>query len=336
MQKLLLILFCLPIIGFGQCKGDCFNGQGTYIWSSGEKYIGGFENGKFQGKGTYTYNNGDEYSGEFKDGQYHGQGTSTWDDGDKYVGKYKDGKWHGKGTYTYASGDEYVGEYKDGKWHGKGTYTYAGGDKYVGEYKDNKYNGQGTYTFGEGEWEGDKYVGGYKDGEWHGKGTYTWANSLVWSGKYEIGVQKDGHYNTENYYNLDDILGKNLSSEINLIYSNNSYTINLNISGIQVNFLFDTGATNTQINKKLLNQLINSGAKVKILDIQANITYGSGNVVPGQYAIINNLSFGDYVLNNVVVLVGNNQSSSLLLGIGTLNKFKSWSVSKNGLLQLVK
>ena len=40
-------------------------------------------------------------------------------------------------------------------------------------------------------------------------------------------------------------------------------------------------------------------------------------------SIIDNISFGDYILNNVVVIVGENQSSSLLLGIGTLNKFKN-------------
>ena len=291
MKKLLLILLCLPIIGFGQCiLGDCVNGYGTYTWSDGAKYLGGFQNGEL----------------------------------------------HGKGTYTYENGNEYVGEWKEGKFDGQGTFTFPNGDKYVGEYKNDFKHGQGTYTFGEGEWKGDKYVGGYKDGEWHGKGTYNWANSLVWSGKYDAGVQKDGFYNTENYYNLEDILGGNLISEIDLIYFNNSYKINLNISGIQASFIFDTGATNTQINKRLLNQLINLGAKVKILDVEANITYGSGNVIPGKYAIIDNISFGDYILNNVVVIVGDNQSSSLLLGIGTLNKFKNWSVSKNGLLQLVK
>ena len=313
MKKLLLILLCFPIVGFGQCKGDCMNGKGTYNWSSGAKYIGDFKNGKFHGKGTYTYDNGDQYYGEFKDGKQDGEGAYSWIDGNKYVGEYKDDEFQGQGTFTWANGDKYVGEYKDGKQHG-----------------------QGTYTFGEGEWEGDKYIGGYKDGKWQGEGTYSWANSLVWSGRYDKGVQKDGHYNTENYYNLEDILGNNLRSEINLIYSDNSYKINLDISGIKVDFLFDTGATNTQINKKLLNQLINSGTNVKILDIEANIKYGSGNVIPGQYAIIDNLSFGDYILNNVVVIVGNNQSSSLLLGIGTLKKFKNWSVSKNGLLELVK
>tara|TARA_B100000900_G_scaffold366503_1_gene342425 strand:- start:189 stop:344 length:156 start_codon:yes stop_codon:yes gene_type:complete len=31
MKKLLLILLCLPMIGFGQCiSGDCENGYGTF------------------------------------------------------------------------------------------------------------------------------------------------------------------------------------------------------------------------------------------------------------------------------------------------------------------
>ena len=36
MKKLLLILLCLPFIGFGQCiKGDCENGVGLYFWPDG-------------------------------------------------------------------------------------------------------------------------------------------------------------------------------------------------------------------------------------------------------------------------------------------------------------
>ena len=41
MKKLLLILLCLPMIGFGQClDGDCVNGYGTYIYFEGDKYVG--------------------------------------------------------------------------------------------------------------------------------------------------------------------------------------------------------------------------------------------------------------------------------------------------------
>jgi len=103
----------------GCIKGDCENGQGTYNWVSGSKYVG-----------------------EYKDGKRNGQGTFTWADGEKYVGEWKDGKRNGQGTYTWANGNKYVGEYKDGKRNGQGTKTYTNGAKYEGEWKDGKFVGE--------------------------------------------------------------------------------------------------------------------------------------------------------------------------------------------------
>jgi len=79
-------------------------------------------------------------------------------------------------------------------------------------------------------------------------------------------------------------------------------------------------------------KFLETGEQVKLKEIK----YGSGNVISGKYAIIDNIVIGDYIVNNVCVLIGENQSSSLLFGIGTLNKFKDWTVSKNGLLTLYK
>ena len=62
MKKLLLILLCLPIIGFGQdtsilygCfSGDCKNGFGEYRFPNGDIYEGNWCGGLMQGEGTYT------------------------------------------------------------------------------------------------------------------------------------------------------------------------------------------------------------------------------------------------------------------------------------------
>ena len=68
MKKLLLILLCLPVIGFGQCtSGDCENGYGTLTYASGSKYVGEFKDGSFNGQGTYTSSDGGKYVGEWKD-----------------------------------------------------------------------------------------------------------------------------------------------------------------------------------------------------------------------------------------------------------------------------
>ena len=112
MKKLFLYAFLVLMwcnVGFAKCiKGNCSNGYGTYIWSEGHKYVGGWKDGKEHGLGTFTW-----ASGEFA--------------GDKYVGQWKDGWEHGQGTYTWASGNKYVGEHKDGREHGQGTFTGTDG-----------------------------------------------------------------------------------------------------------------------------------------------------------------------------------------------------------------
>ena len=100
MKKLLLILLCLPMIGFGQdnASGNCVNGYGTYSWWKGA-------------------NKGDEYAGNWKDGKPSGLGTYTWGEkpnkGDKYVGEWKEGLRHGQGTHTFANGVVQQGLWKD-------------------------------------------------------------------------------------------------------------------------------------------------------------------------------------------------------------------------------
>ena len=47
MKKLLLILLCLPMIGFGQCiSGDCENGRRTFTYDDGNKYVGEYKDGE--------------------------------------------------------------------------------------------------------------------------------------------------------------------------------------------------------------------------------------------------------------------------------------------------
>jgi len=203
----------------GCIKGDCENGQGTYIYDSGSKYVGEWKDGKLNGQGTMTWANGDKYVGEWKDGKKNGQGTLTYPSGGKYVGEFKDGKKNGKGTFTYADGSKEEVEWKDGKEveiektntdnseekpesegkgcikgdceNGQGTYIYDSGSKYVGEYKDGWRDGQGTYIYD----SGSKYVGEWKDGEMNGQGTYIYD-----SGSKYVGEWKDGEMNGQGTY----------------------------------------------------------------------------------------------------------------------------------------
>ena len=41
------------------------NGQGTYIWPNGDKYVGEFLKSKQNGKGTFFYANKEKFVGEW-------------------------------------------------------------------------------------------------------------------------------------------------------------------------------------------------------------------------------------------------------------------------------
>ena len=290
MKKLLLVLLCLPMIGFGQCvSGDCKNGYGTYIWASG----------------------------------------------DKYEGQWKDYKKDGQGTYTSASGAKYKGQWKDDKSHGQGTYTSSSGDKYEGQWKDDNKSGQGTYTWA----SGDKYEGQWKDDKFHGQGTYTDPNGLIWSGEYEMDEQKEGCYNIDNIYNIDDIIGSKTNCVIELTMMQKMMYINLGFgknSIIKQDFLFDTGATRICISKAFASKLEKNGVNIEILNIKnGTAVIATNELVAVKYAKIDNLTIGDYTLNNVIITICE-QDCSLLFGIDTLNKFSDFTVSKKGKLHLYR
>ena len=98
-------------------------------------YEGEYLNGKPNGQGTFTYNDGSKYVGQFKDSKFNGQGTLTLANGVKYVGEWKDSKWHGQGTLTDFA-YEYVGVFKDCKQHGQGTTTFVDGTVVKDIFKD--------------------------------------------------------------------------------------------------------------------------------------------------------------------------------------------------------
>ena len=62
----------------GKClDGNCFNGQGTILYSNGEKYIGQWKNGKYNGKGSYIYPDGKEIKGYWKEDDFIGKCSNS-------------------------------------------------------------------------------------------------------------------------------------------------------------------------------------------------------------------------------------------------------------------
>jgi len=242
----------------GGYKDGKRNGQGTTTFASGDKYVGEYKDDKLGGQGTYTFANGNIYIGEFKDGKRNGQGTTTSTSGNKYVGEYKDDKLGGQGTYIYANGDRHVGEYRDGKRNGQGTYTFASGNKYVGEYKDDKFNGQGTYTFSDGE----KYVGEFKDGKYNGQGTNTLPNSNNYVGEF-----KDGKRNGQGTFtvaNGNKYVGEYKDDKRNgqgTLYSSNGSVINQGI-----------WADNNFVRSEPVQQASVANQTVAVASAQSNLT----------------------------------------------------------------
>ena len=82
------------------------------------------------GHGTYVYTNGDRYEGGWVDGKRTGRGTYVWKDGRRYEGDYVDGE-QTDGKMTKANGDWYEGEWSGGFADGEGT----------AKIKVNKYKG---------------------------------------------------------------------------------------------------------------------------------------------------------------------------------------------------
>ena len=171
-----IVMFIIAIFIFplnAQCiSGNCYNGNGIYLYEDGRKYIGEFKNKKFDGHGKFIFKNGSEYDGEWKNNLPNGQGEYLFSDGSIYIGFMKDGQFHGQGTITYPKNSEgskrdykYKGEWKNGLKDGKGTYYSLDGNAYDGEWKYDQRNGLGQYTnwfpyytyFG--EWTNNNYNG---------------------------------------------------------------------------------------------------------------------------------------------------------------------------------
>ena len=75
MKNLLLLLLVLPIIGFGQkcISGNCVNGQGTYTYANGDKYVGERKDNMMHGQGTYTFADGTIEKGLWKNAEFVGE-----------------------------------------------------------------------------------------------------------------------------------------------------------------------------------------------------------------------------------------------------------------------
>lgn len=116
MKRLLFTGFFLVIISIdvdAQCvEGNCFDGNGSFLFENGDDYKGLWKKGYMHGNGTYYFQNGDEYKGSFRNGKMTGRGMYKYSDGSKYIGTWKDGKMHGRGHFYWATAGDLMDTYK--------------------------------------------------------------------------------------------------------------------------------------------------------------------------------------------------------------------------------
>jgi clan AA aspartic protease (TIGR02281 family) len=107
----------------------------------------------------------------------------------------------------------------------------------------------------------------------------------------------------------------------------NSYYVKLFIGGIGYDFLFDTGASDFLINKKIEKNLINAGI-IRKEDYLENETYeiADGSKVEMRRVKIAKLKFGSIYLENIVAGISETNTQPLF-GISALNKFQTWKIN---------
>lgn len=125
----------------GCVSGNCENGEGSYVWSSGTAYTGEWKNGKQHGKGKTIWSDGEWYEGSYDQGERTGWGEFHWKDKSWYRGDYLNGRMHGYGEYHYASGIMYTGQMRLGKFNGYGIKIKTDGSIESGFWKNDTYIG---------------------------------------------------------------------------------------------------------------------------------------------------------------------------------------------------
>ena len=200
----LFAFLLLPYLLPAQCiSGNCTNGQGTYLYPSGAKYIGDFQGGRMHGQGICYYSDKSQYQGAWKNGYPDGKGTKTLLSGQEWTGLWRKGQpvnregqatslleapttyqlpekmaskaagegcvmgdcINGYGTYIYRGHSaKYTGHFKRELPHGKGKIQYENGDYYEGEWSNGSFSGQGALVLKTGK----QIVGTWHNGSFVG------------------------------------------------------------------------------------------------------------------------------------------------------------------------
>jgi hypothetical protein len=125
-------------------------------FGGGDRYDGGWEDGRFEGRGVYVYGPGhlilESYEGEFVGGVRCGSGKMWYKDGAMLQGDgWKDGCLTGSGVYFFPTGHrwckKYHGEFKEDSPSGKGMTYFKDGMILEGNWAAGDFSGHGTIYY---------------------------------------------------------------------------------------------------------------------------------------------------------------------------------------------
>lgn len=176
--KYLLLFFVsiVPALLTGQCiSGNCHTGSGVFVYSSGARYIGVFDNGEREGLGICYYSDGSSYFGYWKNDRRHGEGILTEANGRKQKAEWRRGSLHevkaelafqlpgnrkkpktgclsgdckdGRGVYVFPDGTVYSGDFFNGNRHGFGECFFPGNVHYKGRWQSDLPDGNGIMVY---------------------------------------------------------------------------------------------------------------------------------------------------------------------------------------------
>jgi hypothetical protein len=158
-------------------------------------------------------------------------------------------------------------------------------------------------------------------------------------------MEKDGNYVRNDKYdpfapnNFEkteiEIIGSKASDNIPVRSSNGVNYVNLRFGAVQGQFIIDSGASSTFINKKFEQELIKN-RQITRADYITPALYqiADGSIISSRRFIAKNVKIGNFTLTDVVIGIGET-NAPLLLGNTLLDKFTTWSIDNtNNILSL--
>lgn len=125
-------------------------------------------------------------------------------------------------------------------------------------------------------------------------------------------------------------INQNVSTVVRMVKDGGVYKVPVRINGVEMDFIFDTGASAISISNLEASYLVKQG-KISKDDVEGYSQFvdALGNVSVGTYLNLREVSIGGHVVNDVKANVVNNSEAPLLLGQSFLEKFGKISIDYN-------